>query len=190
VEPEVSMADPVQVDASGRPIRRLAYIAPESGPIIAAAVDATDVAIVTIRERKALIGPSRKEESRVQLSLPLEGEITALIIDERGDNLFAGTSSGQVILVDLANPSNPTVAGSVSATGPGGPGISALGFLIGDRTLIVGDASGGVSSWQLLRDNQGKETLQKTYTFQPHDAPVVAFSASQRDKGFITADAM
>jgi phosphate transport system permease protein len=189
VEPEVSMADPVQVDASGRPIRRLAYIAPESGPIIAAAVDATDVAIVTIRERKALIGPSRKEESRVQLSLPLEGEITALIIDERGDNLFAGTSSGQVILVDLANPSNPTVAGSVSATGPGGPGISALGFLIGDRTLIVGDASGGVSSWQLLRDNQGKETLQKTYTFQPHDAPVVAFSASQRDKGFITADA-
>jgi phosphate transport system permease protein len=189
VEPEVSMAAPVQVDAGGRAIRKLAYTAPESGPIIAAAVDAQDVAVVTIRERKALIGPSRKEESRAQLSLPLEGEITALIIDERGDNLFAGTSSGQVVRVDLANPNNLKVAGPVPATGPGGPAISILGFLIGDRTLIVGDSSGGVSSWQLLRDDQGKDSLQKTYTFQPHSGPVVAFSASQRDKGFITADA-
>jgi phosphate transport system permease protein len=189
VEPDVSMAEPVQVDAGGRAIRRLAYTAAESGPIIAAAVDAKDLAIVTIRERKALIGPSRKEESRAQLSLPVEGEITTMIIDERGDNLFVGTSSGQVVRVDLANPNNLKVAGPVPATGPGGPGISILGFLIGDRTLIVGDSSGGVSSWQLLRDDQGKDSLQKTYTFQPHGGPVVAFSSSQRDKGFITVDA-
>jgi phosphate transport system permease protein len=189
VEPDIGMAAPVQVDAGGRAIRKLAYTAPENSLIIATAVDAKDVAVVTIKERKALIGPSRKEESRAQLSLPLEGEITALIIDERGDNLFAGTSSGQVVRVDLADPNNLKVAGPVPVTGPGGPGISILGFLIGDRTLIVGDSSGGVSSWQLLRDDQGKDSLQKTYTFQPHGGPVVAFSASQRDKGFITADA-
>jgi phosphate transport system permease protein len=189
VEPDVSMAEAIQVDARRRPIRRLAYTAPESGPIIAAAVDAHELAIVTVKERKALIGPSRKEESRAQLSLPLEGEITALIIDERGDNLFVGTSSGQVTRVDLANPGHPTIAGTISATGPGAPGITVLGFLIGERTLIVGDSSGGVSSWQLLGDTQGKDSLHKIYTFQPHDAALVAFSASQRDKGFITADA-
>jgi len=189
VEPDISMADPVRVDVNGRPIRKLAYTAPESGPIIAAAVDAKELEIVTIRERKALIGPSRKEESRVHLSLPLRGEITSLIIDERGDNLFAGTSFGQVMRVALTNPNHPTIAGSVSATGPGGPGVTVLGFLIGERTLIVGDASGGVSSWQLLRDTQGTEALHQIYSFQRHDAPVVAFAASQRDKGFITVDA-
>src|SRR4030095_7696179 len=36
VEPEVSMAAPVQVDAGGRAIRKLAYTAPESGPVSAA----------------------------------------------------------------------------------------------------------------------------------------------------------
>jgi phosphate transport system permease protein len=189
VEPAVSMAEQIQVNVGGRPIRSLAYTAPESGPIIAAAVDANELAIVTVRERKALIGPSRKEESRALLSLPLEGEITALIVDERGDNLFAGTSSGQVIRVDLANASSPTIAEIVPATGSGGPGITVLGFLIGERTLIVGDASGGISSWQLLRDAQGQHALRKIYTFQPHNAPLVAFAASQRDKGFITVDA-
>lgn len=188
IEPNVVMAEPIQVDASSRPIRRLAYSAPESGPIAAAAVGPKDVALVTVRERKALIGPSRKEEARAQLSLPVEGEITALIIDERGDNLFAGTSSGEVVRVDLANPNEPKVAGPVRVTGQGGPGISILGFLIGDRTLIIGDAAGGINSWQLLRDDQGKDYLQKVHTFQPHSGPVVAFSSSQRDKGFITAD--
>jgi phosphate transport system permease protein len=189
VEPEVILAEPLQVDASGRPVRRLAYTVPESGPILAAAVGPKEVALITVRERKALIGPSRREESRVQLSLPVDGEITALVIDERGENLFAGTSSGQVVRVDLGNPSQPKVAGPVSTAGRGGPGISILGFLIGDRTLIVGDSAGGVSSWQLMRHEQGEDYLQKIYTFQPHDGAIVAFSASQRDKGFITADA-
>lgn len=188
IEPSVIMAEPIQVDASGRPIRRLAYATPEGGQVAAAAVGPTEVALVTVRERKALIGPSKKEESRTQLMLPVEGEITALIIDERGDNLFAGTSSGQVVRVDLATPDEPKVARPTPATGAGGAGISILGFLIGGRTLIVGDAAGGVSSWQLLRDDQGQDYLQKVNTFQPHGGPVIAFSPSQRDKGFITAE--
>lgn len=64
-----------------------------------------------------------------------------------------------------------------------------MGFLIGDRTLVIGDTSGGVSSWQLLRTDGGEQRLTKIYDFQPHAGPVVAFAPSSRDKGFITVDA-
>jgi phosphate transport system permease protein len=68
--------------------------------------------------------------------------------------------------------------------------VTALAFLIGDRTLVVGDQSGGVSSWQVIPPAGGGERrLTQMYQFQRHAGPVLAISASQREKGFATADA-
>jgi phosphate transport system permease protein len=147
-----------------------------------------DLTLVSVKETKALIGPSTKEESRQSLSLPAEGEITALALDGRGEDLFVGTSSGQVITVDLRDPSEPKVAGEVRLANA--HGITVMGFLVGDRTLVVGDAGGGVTSWQPLKKGEGGERqLQRVYTFDPHASPVTVFAPSRRDKGFITADA-
>jgi phosphate transport system permease protein len=189
VEPSLQVKDPIVADPSGRPIQQLAFAFPDSGPITAAVVGPKDILLSSVRERRALIGPSTKEESRQSLSLPIEGEITGLAIDGRGEDLFAGTSTGQVIRVDLRKPAEPRIAGIVHATGGPGVAVSTAGFLIGDRTLVVGDALGGLSSWQLLRDDRGEQFLQKIYDFMPHHGPVVAFSPSRRDKGFISADA-
>jgi phosphate transport system permease protein len=189
VEPRLLVKDPIVADSSGRPIQQLAFAFPDSGPITAAVVGPRDIVLISVRERRALLGPSTKEESRQSLSLPIEGEITGLAIDGRGEDVFAGTSSGQVITVDLRKPAEPRIAGIVSATGGPGVAVSTMGFLIGDRTLVVGDALGGLSSWQLLRDDRGAQFLQKIYDFMPHEGAVVAFSPSRRDKGFISADA-
>ena len=62
----------------------------------------------------------------------------------------------------------PKVAEVIQATGRAAVGVSVLGFLIGDRTLIVGDTAGGVTSWQLLRDAHGVFRLRKIYNFTPH----------------------
>src|SRR5687767_6320670 len=47
IEPSVIMAEPIQVDASSRPIRGLAYTAPEGSQIAAAAVGPKEVALLT-----------------------------------------------------------------------------------------------------------------------------------------------
>ena len=60
-----------------------------------------------------------------------------------------------------------------------------LGFLIGDRTLVVRDQGGGVSSWQLVPPPGGGERrLTRIYEFAGHAGPVVTIDASKRDKGF------
>jgi phosphate transport system permease protein len=188
VTPELIASPPILADAEGGPIRRLAYAAPPGGPMTAAAVGPQELAIVTIKERKPLIGPVTQQEFRQRLSLPIAGEITALILDGRGENLLVGTSSGQVVRVDVRDVNAPKIAEVVQATEPTAVGVSLLGFLIGDRTLIVGDTAGNVTSWQLLRDSHGVFRLHRIYNFTPHAEAVAAFAPSQRDKGFMTAD--
>jgi len=189
VDAELAVGDPLLADPHKHPIMRLARVVAPAGPIAAAAVGPRDLVLIAVKETKALIGPSTKEESRQNLSLPVEGEITGLALDGRGEDLFVGTSSGQLIKVDLREPSDPKVAGAVAATSRPGVGVSAMGFLIGDRTLVVGDVAGGVSSWQLLQADGGERRLTKTYDFTAHAGAVVAFAPSSRDKGFVTVDA-
>jgi phosphate transport system permease protein len=77
-----------------------------------------------------------------------------------------------------------------NATATRGVRVSALGFLIGDRTLVVGDQSGGVSTWQVIPPPGGGERrLTRIYQFERHDGAVLDISASGREKGFATADA-
>ncbi len=189
VDAELVVGDPLLADPQKHPITRLAHVSAQAGPITAAAVGPKELVLLTVKETKALIGPSTKEEASQRLSLPIEGEITGLALDGRGEDLFVGTSSGQLIRVDLREPGDPKIAGAVAATRRPGVGVSAMGFLIGDRTVVVGDAAGGVSSWQLLQADGGKRRLKKIYDFTPHAGPVVAFAPSRRDKGFITSDA-
>lgn len=189
VDAELIAGESMTADPGAHPITRLAHVSGPDGPMTAAAIGSNDVVLLTVKETKALIGPSTKEESRQRLSLPIEGEITALALDGRGENLFIGASSGQIGRVDLGDPSEPKVAGSIAATSRPGIGVSTLGFLIGDRTLVVGDVSGGVSSWQLMQTDGGERRLTKIHDFSPHAGPVVAFAPSRRDKGFATADA-
>ncbi|NJD69324.1 MAG: ABC transporter permease subunit [candidate division NC10 bacterium] len=189
VDAEFLEGDPIRVDPDTRPILRLAHVVAPTGPITAAAVGSKEVVLVTVTATNALIGPSTKEESRQRFSLPIDGEITALALDGRGENLFVGTSSGQVLRAALQDSITVTVAETIAAASRPGTGVNIMGLLIGDRTLVVGDASGGVSSWQLLRSNGGEQRLTRIYEFDSHSRPVVAFAPSGRDKGFITADA-
>jgi phosphate transport system permease protein len=66
-----------------------------------------------------------------------------------------------------------------------------MGFLNGDRSLIIATGDGEVSAWGLIRmpGSLGRFQLQRMHVFAGHRAPVTAFSPSTRDKGFVTADA-
>jgi phosphate transport system permease protein len=187
IEPDVVVGAPLQLVGEGRPIRRLTYV-PARGGITVGQVGPRDLVVVTVKETKALIGPSTREESHQRLSIPVDGAITALALDGRGEDLFVGTSSGSVVRVDLRDPGEPKVARAVQATSRAGAGVTALGFLLGDRTLLVGDEAGGVSTWQLVQRDGGEPRLARINEFVGHAKAVIVIAPSRRDKGFFTAD--
>ncbi len=90
-------------------------------------------------EKKALIGAPRREESVQALAVAADGEVTTLRIDGRGDDLFVGTSRGEVIRYDLRDKDKPERADSITA---GRGADHAARFLNGDRSLVVGDRAG------------------------------------------------
>ncbi len=173
-----------------RPIRTLTSAVPGSGPISIAQVGPTELVVQTTVEKKALIGPSTREESRQTLNLEIDGGVTKLALDGRAEDLFIGTSRGQVLRYDLRDPTNPARVEVTDVTDGRGAPVTALGFLIGDRTLVVGDEAGGVSTWQIVPPPGGGERrLTRIYEFERQKGPVIDVSASKREKGFTTADA-
>ena len=73
----------------------------------------------------------------------------------------------------------------------GGAASPRSDFLIGDRTLVVGDGAGGVVdlAGRPAADGRRPRASTRIHDFERHARPVVGDRASQRDKGFVTADA-
>ena len=185
-----AFGEPAALDPQKRrPVLRLASGGVDAGGVTVAQVGPTDLVVQSVVEKKALIGGTRREESLERFVPELAGEITALKLDNRAEELFIGTSQGQVLRYDLKDPASPKLAEAVGVASEPGSAVTVLGFLIGDRTLVVGDQAGGVSSWQVVPPPDGGEKrLTRTYPFTAHAAPVIAITASKRDKGFATAD--
>jgi phosphate transport system permease protein len=186
--PQQQFDAPIALDPEGkRALVRVTGAATASGPVVIAQVGPRDFVVQTVVEKKALIGAARREESLQTLTVEADGEVTALKLDGRGDDLFLGTSRGELVRYDLRDKSTPQRAESVvAATEP----ITLLQFLNGDRTVVVGDRGGAVTTWQLVAPpTGGNARVTAVERFANHAAPVIAASPSRRDKGFVTADA-
>jgi phosphate transport system permease protein len=186
--PRAVFGEPIALDPERkRAVRALAVAAPPSGPITVAQVGPLDLIVARVVEKKALIGPGRKESVVQTLTVPMEGKVTTLALDGRGEELYVGTARGRLIRYDMRDES-PTPADTAVVSRAGVP-ITTLGLLNGDRTLVVGDEWGDVSTWQTIPPPEGGAVrLTRIHQFSRHAAPIVAVGASPRDKGFVAAD--
>ncbi|HEV3027142.1 MAG TPA: ABC transporter permease subunit, partial [Planctomycetota bacterium] len=189
VEPRFKAEAPLVLDSGGKAIEHLVLASSDSGTLLVSSLAPHGLALLRLKQKKSLMGEGKIQEIRSNLPLPVESTVTALAADTRGDELFAGLSDGQLVRVDLRDADVPKPAVPLLAAARSGTAITALGFLNGDRTLVVGDAGGGVSTWQTLRSEEGTYYLTQMNRFLPHGAAVTRISPSLRDKGFITADA-
>jgi phosphate transport system permease protein len=189
VTPRPVLGDALALDPERkRPVLHLTFAPTATGPVTVAQLGPTELVVLSVTEKKALVGGTTRTESLQPLAVSTDGEITALRLDGRGEDLFIGTSQGRILHYDMRDRASPSAMEAVTA-GTGAP-ITALAFLLGDRTLVAGDSHGQVSTWQVVPPPQGgARRLTRVYDFTRHAGPVVAISTSKRDKGFVTADA-
>ncbi len=191
ITPEVKEGQPLQVDPQGRPITALVYKEDEGKIATAALVDPRTLLFFAQKEKTALLGSSGVDEYRSDLSAALKADVTALALDRVQSNLLAGTSSGEVYHWQVDEPESPALIDTFAPGQKTGAGISALGWVLGDRSIVVGDTTGGVSVWFQLRDPQNPQAApyRQIHVLRSHAAAVTAIAPSPRDKGFLTADA-
>jgi phosphate transport system permease protein len=163
------------MDAAARPIRRLSYLEEDGRRFVAAQISDVDIAVAWVdggTERQAIVQPA--------------GGATVTAIDVgRNATLIAGTSHGAVHHWELRETPVLTDVSNVGASA-----ISALEYVIGNRTFIAGTVDGHVSAWfQAPVGTDDMLQMVRAADFEPQGTGITAIAASTRDRTFATAGA-
>ncbi len=131
-----------------------------------------------------LLGNVKTETRRTVLDKQVAGKIGALTMDARGETLYAGTDTGRLVRWDFNATGDVDNREIVSAFRDRRT-VTSLAMVLGDVSLVVGDSTGGLSSW--FRVGRGRQRkLRLVHPLWSHAGPVREIHPSQRNKGLLS----
>jgi phosphate transport system permease protein len=138
-----------------------------------------------------------KEESMLSDEIEITSETSVVpidtedIIDLRMDveqrEMYIADAAGDIYYYDISNKTNPRLVQKVRAVDDGVT-ITAIEFLAGGISILVGDSSGQIAQWFPVRDAENNYTLQKIRSFNKQTSPITAIAPEFSRKGFIAVD--
>jgi phosphate transport system permease protein len=165
----------VELDPSKRPIRQISYTEDDGLKRVAAVVGDRDIALW--RSDAAAV----THQAVVQVAA---GQRVAHVRVGRRGSITAATDTGD--LYHWLHDEEPQLTHVVSvAKEP----ITALEYLIGGSSVVVGTRSGSVTSWFRAESAAGSQVLLRAHVYEGQGSSVVAFAASPRDRSFAVAGA-
>jgi len=191
ITPEVSEGALFKVYDS--PLIKIAYEESAEGEVSAAVAytAAKDLIFVALVAPEDDFGSEKPELLTHSLTEKLNGNlVTTIELDKSIENLFVGTENGKIFHWDLSDRENPEFLRAIDATNSPKTAITSLSFLLGDRSLLVGDEDGNVSVWFEVPDTSSPtgDVLTKAHQLSPLELPITNITASARDRGFIASD--
>ncbi len=117
-------------------------------------------------------------------------KVSTIELDIAIENLFVGTENGKIFHWDVSDRENPEFLRAIDATDSPNTAITSLAFLLGDRSLLVGDEAGNVSVWFEVPDSSSPtgNILTRIHQLSPLELPITNITASARDRGFVASD--
>lgn len=190
IVPSVTVGTPLVAGPTPQPVTKMAYQSTDSDVRVAALLQDQHLWLTTSRTASRPDGTVAASIVQVDLTPNISRRVTALALASRAELLAVGTEGGKVYHFDLREPAKPGLVDTVQAS-EGNEAITALAYLMGDRGLVVGGASGQLAVWMPVREHAATNTTHMTriHRFAPHQRAVTGITISQRDKGFITTDA-
>lgn len=191
ITPEVREEEVFKIGSA--PLLKIAYEDSADGEGSAAAGYTSDGELIfaSLAASGSLFGGGEKELTTHNLTASLEGsKVTAIELDYALENLFAGTDTGKIYHWDIEDKQSPELLNVLTASSNSRTAVTALAFLLGDRSLVVGDEAGQVSVWFEVSDPESPtgKMLKKIHELPPLALPVTNITASARDRGFIASD--
>jgi len=91
--------------------------------------------------------------------------IAGILIDKDESNLYLISNDGQLGFFDISDKSSPAIRQQQNVV-DAGQKITSVAFLNGDLSLMIGDSSGLVSQWSMVKDKLNRPAMQKTRSFK------------------------
>ncbi len=111
--------------------------------------------------------------------------VLSLTISHNGENLVVGQQNGFATWFQFSDFEEISLKDTWQASPHP---LSALGYLLGDQTVAIGDAQGGVSVWFPVRTTANIFKFHKVHTFESLENAVALIAVSPRNRNFLTID--
>lgn len=182
-EPVAQFAATILLDSSAQALTAIAYAGVTNENSLAAGLTADlRVALYSREVAVSLFGAGEAKEQRNVLKA-LPAKPTALLVEKSRQHLFIGFANGLLQKYNIENVSAPRLVEQVAVSSNA---ILQMGFLIGERSLVLGDSRGQVTVWFTAFDasGTGAPKLRRAHAFQTAHNAVTGFAASQRNRSF------
>ncbi|WP_194757127.1 ABC transporter permease subunit [Aliidiomarina indica] len=183
-------SEPIQLDPEGHAITHLSVQESTRGARSAMLVGYTDdgryvTARLTTREN-LFTGEVETQVTRGVLpALPVAPR--GILVDKEMRSVFVADAAGYLHYIDIRNPRQAELMHSIRAAD--GEYITAMDFLVGSVSIIVGTDKGTLSQWFLVRDDENTRVLVRIRDFKSHPAAITHIAPEHTRKGFIVGDA-
>ncbi len=183
---------PQVMDDQGQPLSQIAIQEGERG-ITVVAVTADDRMLLKrfSARRSFLTGETEYTESQVELPAP-PATIRALLLDITQENLLVVDETNGMHYYDVSNPSQSALLDSASLLSPAqqreGVDVSAVSYLLGTVSVIVGRTDGSLSQYMLVRDANNIGRIEYVRSFEDHPGAITSIFPEFARKGFVVGD--
>lgn len=114
--------------------------------------------------------------------------VAEIYIDKEERNLYLVGKDGHLSFFDISDKAAPVIRQNLNVVAEGAK-ITVSTFLNGDSSLLIGDSTGLVSQWTMVRDELKRPAMQKLRSFKVSEKAIAAINPEPRRKGFAAIDA-
>ena len=181
-------AQALRATAPGDGIRLLTGQSSDQEATVAVVSDAGKVVLVNALKQTSLLDESTSVEV-TRTELDVDGtKITHLALDNDQRELYLVDSDGVLSYFDVRNKTKPLLVDRASVIGAA-QRITAMSFLSGGISLVIGDDLGHLSQWFPVRDQHNNAQLKRVRKFEPLPASITGIVPEYYRKGFLAVDA-
>lgn len=178
--------EPLTLDQSGAAIEAIAgKIADNQTSLVSKS--GNQIRLTVFTKKESLFDEDTGLE-RSDAQVPTDpGLIDGMLVDKDQRRLYLTDRHGGLSAYNISDKNQPALLNrqNVIATDET---ITALAFLNGDLSILIGNSKGTVSQWLLVKNEANQTRLQALRSFKVSDQAITGISAEQRRKGFIVTD--
>ncbi len=179
---------PIQINGIGEPVTELSVqYDGERATLVAHGNHAAINLVSFVKEESMLSDDVEITREKSVILIEME-KIIDLRLDIEQRELYVADTPGNIYYYNVSKKTAPRLMQKVRAVA-GNAEITALEFLAGGISILVGDTNGRIAQWFPVRDDDNNYTLQKIRTFDKQKAPITAIAAEHARKGFAAIDA-
>src|SRR3569833_1123783 len=179
---------PITVNADGQALTQLAVQSDGDQATLLAVTTGGDVVLTHVSKQSSFLEES---ETWQTVSTPLPHPpmtVSYVLADPEQRYAYFANTDGELYFFDISDKQSPRLIQPLRVV-PQGQRITALQFLAGGTSLLVGESSGTVSQWFPVRDSRNNFVLTRIRDFKDEHGAVSAIAAEHARKGFLAADA-